>query len=166
MKIFTNDYLNALTTEAKYNSRLRQHRNIHQDYQEPCQRLFNAIEPGSYIRPHRHASDPRDELLVAVRGLMAVVTFDDQGEITNIIRLGTEKFGAGLCSTVEVPSSEWHTVIALESGAVLLEIKSGPFDPHQPKDLASWAPVEGSSAVGNYFQTLLNLIKSSERQES
>jgi len=53
--------------------------------------LFNAIEPGSYIRPHRHASDPREELLIAVRGLVALVTFDDQGAVTNVLRFGTSQ---------------------------------------------------------------------------
>jgi len=154
MKIFSSDYFNALIAQARSGSRLRQHQNIHQNYQEPCQRFFNAIEPGSYIRPHRHASDPREELLVAVRGLMALITFDNEGEITNIIRLATEKFGVDVCSAVEVPSSAWHTVIALEPGSVLLEIKAGPFDPNQPKDLARWAPTEGSVDALNYLALL------------
>ena len=75
MKIFNSEYLDALSGQAKENPRQRQHRNIHQSYKDASQRLFNAIEPGSYIRPHKHAADPRDELLIAVRGLMALVTF-------------------------------------------------------------------------------------------
>ncbi len=104
MKQFSPDYLSDLTEQAKTNDRLRQHRNIHQSFQDPCQRLFNAIEPGSYIRPHRHASDPRDELLVAIRGLMALITFDDNGTVTNVLRLGTEKYGPATCPAAEVPS--------------------------------------------------------------
>lgn len=154
MKVFNNDYFDELAEEARSNPRRRQHRNIHQDYQEPCQRLFNAIEPGSYIQPHRHASDLRDEMLIAVRGLMSLFTFDDQGAITSIVRLGTEKFGTGVCSVVEIPGSAWHTVIALEPGSVLLEIKAGPFDPTQPKDLASWAPAESSSDASGYLARL------------
>ena len=78
MKIFDAQYLDDLTGKAKVSPRLRQHRNVHQSYQDACQRLFNAIEPGSYIRPHRHASNPREELQIAVRGVMALVTFDEQ----------------------------------------------------------------------------------------
>jgi cupin fold WbuC family metalloprotein len=96
MKQFSPDYLSDLTEQAKTNDRLRQHRNVHQSFQDPCQRLFNAIEPGSYIRPHRHASDPRDELLVAIRGLMALITFDDKGTVTKVLRLGTEKYGPAI----------------------------------------------------------------------
>ena len=160
MKLFTSDYMNELIGQAKANARLRQHRNIHQDFQEPCQRLVNAIEPDSYIRPHRHLSDPRDELLVAVRGLMALITFDDDGEITGIVYLGTEHFGAEVCTVLEVSSNIWHTVIALETGCVLLEVKAGPFDPNQPKDFAPWAPAESSDDMPQYLDDLIQIADS------
>jgi cupin fold WbuC family metalloprotein len=160
MKQFSSDYLSDLTEQEKTNDRLRQHRNVHQCFQDPCQRLFNAIEPGSYIRPHRHASDPRDELLVAIRGLMALITFDDKGTVTKVLRLGTEKYGPATCPAAEVPSDVWHTMIALESGCVLLETKAGPFDPDQPKDLAPWAPAEFSSDVSRYLKTLTQMVQS------
>ncbi len=157
MKLFSPDYLNDLTEQAKSSGRLRQHRNVHQTYQDFCQRLFNAIEPGSYIRPHRHASDPRDELLIAIRGAMALVTFDDQGTVTRILLFGTEKHGDDLAVGAEVASGTWHTVVALEPGCVLLEVKAGPFDPNQPKDLAPWAPKEGSAMAQSYLRGLVEL---------
>ena len=158
MKIFDAQYLDGLTNQAKDSPRLRQHRNVHQSYQEASQRIFNAIEPGSYIRPHRHASDPRDELLIAVRGVMAMVTFDDQGAVTNVLRFGTERHGDQMAVGAEVSSSTWHTVIALEPGCVLLEVKAGPFDPNQPKDLAPWAPEENSAAARDYYDRMVELI--------
>lgn len=154
MKIFDTRFLDELTSEARTSGRRRQHRNVHRDYQEACQRLFNAIEPNSYIRPHRHAFDPRDEMLVAVRGLMGIVTFDDQGKILGTVRLGMEGIGAAGSSAVEIDGQEWHTVIALEPGSVLLEIKAGPFDPNRPKDLAPWAPAEGSREADSYLTAL------------
>jgi len=157
MKAFDAQYLNELTGQAKNSPRLRQHRNIHQSYQEACQRLFNAIEPGSYIRPHRHASEPREELLIAIRGSMALITFDDQGSVTGILRFGSQKYGGDLAAGAEVSSSTWHTVVALEPGCVLLEVKAGPFDPKQPKDLAPWAPDEGSTIAQGYLQGLAEL---------
>jgi cupin fold WbuC family metalloprotein len=157
MKAFDAQYLNDLTGQAKNSPRLRQHRNIHQSYQDACQRLFNAIEPGSYIRPHRHASEPREELLIAIRGSMALITFDDQGSVAGILRFGSEKHGSDLAAGAEVASSTWHTVVALEPGCVLLEVKAGPFDPNQPKDLASWAPEEGSEMAQGYLSDLVEL---------
>jgi cupin fold WbuC family metalloprotein len=158
MKIFDALYLDGLSGQAKVNPRLRQHRNVHQSYQEASQRLFNAVEPGSYIRPHRHASDPREELLIAVRGVMAMVTFDDQGKVINVLRFGTERHGDAMAVGAEVSSDTWHTVIALEPGCVLLEVKAGPFDPNQPKDLAPWAPEEDSVEAQDYFDQKVELI--------
>lgn len=155
MKVFSANDLNDLTAKAQGNPRKRQHRNIHESYEDPCQRLFNAIEPGSYIRPHRHATDPRDELLIAVRGLMALVTFDGQGTVMGVLRFGSEKHGRDLAAGVELPAKTWHTVIALEPGSVLLEMKAGPFDPNQPKDLAPWAPEEGTPATLDYLRQLI-----------
>ena len=161
MKSFDAQYLNELTGQARNSPRLRQHRNIHQSYQDACQRLFNAIEPSSYIRPHRHCSEPREELLIAIRGSMALITFDDQGSVTSILRFGSEKHGSDLAAGAEVSASTWHTVIALEPGCVLLEVKAGPFDPSQPKDLAPWAPEEGSLAATSYLQQLESRVNSS-----
>jgi cupin fold WbuC family metalloprotein len=155
MKIFSTDYLNELTAKAQGSPRKRQHRNIHESYADPCQRLFNAIEPDSYIRPHRHAADPRDELLLAVRGSMALVTFDEQGMVTGVVRFGTDRNADGLAVGAEVPANMWHTVIALEPSCVLLEVKAGPFDPNQPKDLAPWAPDEATAAANNYLNKLI-----------
>ena len=157
MKVFDNHYFDDLISKAQVNPRLRQHGNIHQSYQDACQRLFNAIEPDSYIRPHRHTADPRDELLIAIRGVMALVTFDDQGTVTGILRFGSEKYAGIVSAGAEVPASTWHTVIAVEPDCVLLEVKAGPFDPKQPKDLAPWAPEEGSAMAQDYLRGLAEL---------
>lgn len=154
MKIFPSSQLNELVMQAEASPRLRQHQNIHASFDEPCQRLFNAIEPGSYIRPHRHASAPRDELLLAVRGLMALVTFNDVGQVQQVVRFGSEKYDADLAVGVEIAPETWHTVLALVPGSVLLEIKAGPFDPCQPKNLADWAPEEGSATATTFLDRL------------
>ncbi len=155
MQVFTPQILDELVSKAKDNPRLRQHKNIHASYQEPCQRLFNAIEPGSYIRPHKHLTDPRNEMLLAVRGLMALVTFNDYGTVTKVVRFGSEKYGPECVAGQELTSNTWHTVVALVPGCVLLEVKAGPFDPNQPKDFAPWAPAEGSKEASSYLKNLV-----------
>ncbi|KPF68705.1 hypothetical protein IP84_08690 [beta proteobacterium AAP99] len=158
MKTFGADYLISLTEEALRSPRQRQHRNVHETYQDACQRLFNAIEPGSYIRPHRHASDPKDELLVAVRGEMALITFDDHGKVMAAVHIGASQRDERLAIGAEVSSGTWHTVVALKPGCVLLEVKAGPFDPNRPKDLAPWAPEEGSPDASTYLQDLVRQL--------
>jgi len=158
VKVFSTEYLNNLCADAQRNPRRRQHQNIHESYEDPCQRLFNAIEPDSYIRPHKHATDPRDELLIAVRGSMALVTFDEQGTVIDTFCFGAGKVSERFSVGAEVPCNTWHTVIALEPGCVLLEVKSGPFDPNQPKDLAPWAPDEGTLEATDYLRTIRERI--------
>ena len=154
MKVFSADYLDALAQQAESSPRLRQHRNVHRDYQEPCQRLFNAMEPDSYIQPHRHAAAAQDELLVAIRGLLALITFDDQGQITHVLHFGSEKYGAAIAAGAEVPWDTWHTVVALEPGSILLEVKAGPVDPGRPKEFATWAPEETSEQATVFLDRL------------
>lgn len=160
MKIFNTDFLENLTERAKNSPRKRIHENLHFDYSDSCQRLFNAIEPNSYIQPHRHLTDSKVELLIAVRGSMVFVTFDDDGKILEVIPFGinlrnSKPWAIGL----EVYPEKWHTVIALEPGSILLEVKAGPFDPSQPKDLAPWAPIEGSENVRNYMRNLMGYLE-------
>ena len=151
---FSPEFLGSLIDEAAQSPRARQHRNIHQSYVDPCQRFLNAIGMESYIRPHRHSLDPKAETLVAVRGLFALLVFDDDGKVQEVIRFGTEKYGEaeGLSVGVDLPPGTWHTIIALLQDSVLLELKAGPFDVKAAKEPAPWAPDEGSSQATLYLQ--------------
>jgi cupin fold WbuC family metalloprotein len=153
VKIFSSEYLNDLVFQAKLSPRLRQHSNIHLEYDDPCQRLFNAIEPESYIRPHCHGV----ETLFVVQGLMALMVFSEEGDIEQIQRLVPESRASRKDDAVgvEVPSGKWHTVVSLASGSVLLEAKAGPFNPDVPKIFAPWAPAEGSVEGANYLNKLM-----------
>ena len=143
--------LNDLSAKARSNPRLRQHYNFHASYDEPSQRLLNAMEPGSYIRPHRHLTDPKVEAFVSVRGKLALFIFNDTGEIEQTVVFGPHEDVIG----VELPPGVWHTVVALETGSVFYETKPGPFNPIQKKDLASWAPEENSAEAVAYLQRLV-----------
>ena len=158
IETFSASYLDSLVIEAAASPRLRQHRNIHRDYADPCQRFFNAIEPDSYIRPHRHSQPSRAETMFAVRGRMAMLLFDDEGQIVDKATFGQGTERADVFG-VEIPAGCWHTVVALESGSVLLEVKAGPFDAAHPKEFAPWAPEEKSEHVRQYVDALLSMAR-------
>jgi cupin fold WbuC family metalloprotein len=99
-----------------------------------------------------------EEVLNAIRGLMVLTTFDDQSTVTSILRFRSEKHGSNLAVSAEVASSTWHTVVALEPGCLLLGVKAGPIDLNQPKDLAPWAPGEGSEFTQGYLRGLDELV--------
>lgn len=155
LKVFSRGMLDSLLGRAAHSSRLRQHLNIHSDHDEPCQRLFNALCIDSYIRPHRHSLDPKAECLIAVRGAFALFTFDDLGSIRTIVRVGSESAGGGISAVgAEVAAGVWHTAVALVPGTVLFEVKSGPFDPAAAKELAAWAPGEGTPEAAAFLRWL------------
>ena len=125
---------------------------LHRDASDRLQRMLNAIEPDSYIRPHRHRMPPEPEPLVLLSGSAGFVVFDDDGrpDPTNSIHLHPSKGAMGL----DCREAVWHTFFALEPGTVLFEIKPGPYDPSAEKEFAPWAPAEGSAEASHYLDSL------------
>jgi len=151
MKIIDQNALDRLTAAAADSPRLRKNLNLHDDYADPCQRLFNALEPGSYIRPHRHLNPPKPECFLAVRGKMALITFTDSGDVDAVV-----PFGKGCeALAVDLPAGVWHTLLALRPGSVFFEPKAGPYVPLSEKDFAPWAPAEESPESADYLADLL-----------
>lgn len=150
MKILDSDLLTDLSQQARTSPRLRHHLNLHGDPGQLCQRLLIAIEPGSYVHPHRHQREPKPECLIALRGKMALFLFDDDGNIMQIqiFGPGTSVLGA------DIPAGVWHTVVSLEAGSVFFETKAGPYRPASSKEPAPWAPEEGTPGVPSYLQRL------------
>jgi cupin fold WbuC family metalloprotein len=156
MKVFSRHYFDELLASADQSQRLRAHANVHRSYADQCQKLFNAIKVESYIRPHRHSLDPKEECLLAIRGLFGLVEFTDQGVINSITLFGSEKYSEKLSipSGLELPAGTWHTVVSLLDESILFEVKSGPFDPTLAKEFALWAPEEGGEDAPQYLEAL------------
>lgn len=142
--VVTDRSLKELTATAKKSPRLRKNHNIHTTLEDPVQRLFNAMEPGTYVRPHRHRGQDRWEYFQIVTGAAMVLTFDASGRVMEKIELSDK----GPNCAIEIPGDTWHTIVSLESGTVLFEIKQGPYKALTDKDFAHWAPLEGESTVG------------------
>lgn len=150
-RIITQDLLDQVTAQAKSIERKRKNFNFHNLDDAPCNRLLNAMEPGSYIRPHRHLDPNKDESLIIVRGRMGIIFFDDAGSVTGTTLLSP---GAGAIG-VNVPHGEFHTVVSFDSGTVFFESKAGPYRPLTEEEKAPWAPPEGSEEAGRYLSNLV-----------
>jgi cupin fold WbuC family metalloprotein len=131
--------LMRLSAEARLSPRRRRNRNLH-EMDDIVHRLFNAIEPGSYVRPHRHLSPPKAETMVVVSGRLGLLVFEEDGAVqeTAVLEAGGETFG------VEVPAGAWHSFVSLAPGTVVFEAKAGPYVPPGGGDSAPWAPEEGA----------------------
>jgi cupin fold WbuC family metalloprotein len=146
--------LDEVSAEARQSPRGRKNRNFHTNDAQPGHRLLNAIEPGSYIMPHRHLDPNKDETMVVLRGCLGLVTFDDQGMIVDALSIGK----GGVAIGMDIPHGTWHTVFALEPGTVFLEAKAGPYLPLSADEKALWAPAEGDSGAAAYLAGLVARI--------
>ncbi|MBN4668069.1 WbuC family cupin fold metalloprotein [Pandoraea nosoerga] len=140
MKTLTTAALDALTQQAEQSPRLRMNQNLHESLDDPIQRLTIAMEPATYIRPHLHRYTW--ELLTALRGRFVVLTFDEAGVVTD-----RQVLGEGAVA-IETPACVHHTVLSLDPGAVIFEVKHGPYRPFVEADYASWsAPADTREAA-------------------
>lgn len=147
--------LDAVSEEARASPRLRRNHNFHSADDHPGHRLLNAIEPGSYVAPHRHLDPLKDETMVVLRGRLGLVIFDDAGVVVCTHRLGPgQPSGQG----VDIPHRTWHSVVALETGTVFLEAKAGPYLPLSADEKSPWAPAEGSAEAAAYQAHLTGLV--------
>ncbi|MDB5924840.1 MAG: mannose-6-phosphate isomerase [Betaproteobacteria bacterium] len=153
--VFGKECLDALTDAAKASVRHRKNLDFHSEASHPAQRLLNAVEPGSYVRPHRHLEPLKDETLIAVRGAFGLVFFDESGVITTtaIIRANGDAIGAN------IPRGVFHSLVSLESGSVFFEAKAGPYNPQSDKEWAPWAPPEGHDEAAVYLGRLRTLFE-------
>ena len=126
---------------------------FHRSAADPLHRMLNAVQPDSYVRPHRHLEPPKAEAWIVLQGALVFFTFEDDGAIRDSVRLsaGGEKFGVDLAPGV------YHAFVALEPDTVIYEVKTGPYSELDDKAFASWAPREGQAEAVAYMRTLLAL---------
>lgn len=129
MKI-TQAILDDLTAKAKESPRLRMNRDLRDSEDDTSQRMLNAIEPGSPLPIHRHRHT--SETVVCLRGRLVEEFYDElERTCTETIELSPN----GPVMALNIPAGQWHTVRALESGTVILEMKNGKYEPIQDCDV-------------------------------
>ncbi len=140
-RLIDDGLLDATVLAARNSPRRRKNHNFHPSDEFPSHRLLNAIEPDSYIAPHRHLDQNKDETMLVLRGCLGLLVFNDEGEVIQAIAL---KAG-GKTMGVDIPHGCWHTVLALESGTIFLEAKAGPYLALDEAERAHWAPQENEA---------------------
>ena len=149
LKIDDNIFDNLLL-QANESPRKRSHKNIHQDLEEPVQRLCIALKKGTYVRPHYHPQSNKWELMLVLRGAVTLVIFEEDGTIIERVDLKT---GSSICG-IELEPGTWHTIFPITDEAVILEVKEGPFTPSKKADFATWAPEEDETGVNHFLNWL------------
>ena len=154
MKTIDQKTLDELTSQARENPRLRKNLNLHPADASRGHRLFNAVEPASYIPPHRHLDPEKDETFYIVRGRLGVITFSPSGEVqaTALLEAGGDLLVA------DIPHGVYHTAVSLDPGTIFFEAKAGPYVPLAPEEKAPWAPADGTPAAASYLAELQRLF--------
>ena len=123
MKI-DNTLLDELTAQAQASPRLRMNMDLRNSAADTSQRMLNAIEPGSVVPIHRHRKT--SETVVVLRGRVVEEYYD---ELERICCATYELSAGGPICALNIPAGQWHTLRALESGTVILEMKDGAYEP-------------------------------------
>jgi len=142
-----NKLIKQVAREAKTAPRKRINYNFHQDYNEGIQRILNAADTQTYVRPHKHEAPDKTEIFIILKGRVLCVEFDDAGKITDHLFLDAVKGNFG----VEIKPGTWHSFISLKNGSCVYEIKEGPYDPKVDKQFAPWSPAEDDIKEGRRF---------------
>ncbi len=150
IQAINSELISKVQAEANISPRKRSTYNFHKEFSDPINRMLNAINPGSYVQPHKHENPDKREVFLLLTGKALLVFFDNSGNITEHIIIDKEQnYG------VEIPPQKWHMLISLEEGTVVYEIKDGPYNPDDDKNFAPWAPSENSSESNLYLDNIL-----------
>jgi len=142
---------------AKDNARLREIHNFHNSDEATLHRMLNALQPKSYIMPHRHLKDPKEETIIVLQGSLGCMCFEDDGGIIEdsmcYLSLNSNQIG------IDIRVGVWHTIFALEPDTVVFEVKSGPYKKASDKEFASWAPDYNSEKTIEYLAHLEDALR-------
>lgn len=141
IKHFGRQELMQLGIDALRSVRKRINLNFHETLADPIQRMVNVLQPGTYMSPHKHKDASKREIFVLLHGRLLICIFDDNGMLKQHFVLEHSE-GEFL---VEIPVTEWHTLIPLALHTAIFEVKDGPYDEGSDKIPAPWAPPEGSN---------------------
>lgn len=145
IKCLTQELIETVAQEARSSPRLRQNYNFH-NLAEKVQRFINVLQPGTYVRPHRHRRLPSVngfEFFLVLQGCLGILLLDESGQVVHRERVSEN----GSTRGVELAEGIYHTLVALEADTVILELKEGPYDPQSDKEFLPVFPLEGTVAA-------------------
>ena len=136
----TQAILDGLTEKAKVSPRLRANLDLRDSDADTSQRMLNAIEPDSVVPIHRHQKT--SETVVCLRGRLIEEFFAEQSgkaerydELERTCTEAIELSPNGPVVALNIPAGQWHTIRALESGTVIIEMKNGAYEPISDVDI-------------------------------
>lgn len=120
MIIIDKKLISNLFDKAAENPRRRQNYDLRTSPDEGCQRMLNALLPGTEVPIHRHPNS--NESVILICGKVVEVIYDDAGNELERFHMATAASNFGCI----VPAGTWHSVEVLEP-SVIMEVKDGRY---------------------------------------
>jgi cupin fold WbuC family metalloprotein len=146
----TDEKISIGLTASRESDRLRIVYPVQRNQKAEVQRLLNFMQPGTYVRPHRHPMPHATESIVVLKGKLRFFTFDADGNrlTDDIVRSGIT---AGM---LDIEPGVWHSFLVLEKDTIIFECKKGPYNADTDKEFAGWAPEEGTDESRNWMKMM------------
>jgi len=146
----TDEKISSGVRASRASDRLRIIYPVQRNQKAEVQRLLNFMQPGTYVRPHRHPMPHATESIVILQGKLRFFTFDADGN-----RLTDDIVSTGLpAGMIDIEPGVWHSFLVLEKDTIIFECKKGPYNADTDKEFADWAPEEGTVESRNWMQTI------------
>lgn len=142
--------IEQLKSLAASTARERSRLCVHKENENPVHEMFIVHSSEAYVRPHKHIGKP--ESFHVIEGRVDVVLYDDEANVTDVIRMGD--YGSGLSFYYRIADATFHTLLIRSPILVFHETTSGPFDRSQTV-LAAWAPEDSDRAGQQEFRSSL-----------
>lgn len=139
--------LDILKAAVKASAKRRARINTHPDGEDTLHEMIIAIDPSSYVRPHKHPG--KSEAFHIVEGDVDIVVFRDDGEIDRILPLGAPGSGRSFYYRMSAPF--FHTLVIRSDVLIVHEITNGPFRP-QATIFADFAPDDSEPRKAEAYQ--------------
>lgn len=109
----------------------------HQSGEDDLHDMLMVFDRSSYIRPSHHHR--KDESLVIIDGEATYYAFNQDGEITEKIHLGSKNSGKPFYC--RIPANKFHCLVPGSRLVVAKEVTTGPFRREETL-FARWSPTE------------------------
>jgi len=140
--------LDTLKAAVKASAKGRARINAHPEATDALHEMIIAIDPTSYIRPHKHPG--KSEAFHIVEGEVDIVVFKDDGEIDGVIELGAPDSARPFYYRMSKPL--FHTLVIRSEILVVHEITNGPFHP-EATIFADFAPDDYETEKAKAYQS-------------
>jgi cupin fold WbuC family metalloprotein len=140
----------GLKHAAAENARRRIRLCAHHSVDDRLHEMLIVHTNDTYVRPHKHVG--KSESFHVVEGEVDVVVFDEDGGVTEVIRMGP--FASGHPFYYRIAEPLFHTLLIRSDVLVFHETTPGPFR-RTDTVFAPWAPEDGDAvAVRRYLADL------------